>query len=132
MTRRCKNYINIFSNISRFIFINNYVYSIIVYIRHNGRYPYQNMWLFTGDSFYRDTIEFYLADDLGQWLGDRHHGFVEMPVLLEDNKHFADTGAYYLEIQHGMRDTLLRGVTDVGVEIIRISRMPASISVDSG
>lgn len=94
-------------------------YSIIVYIRHNGRYPYQNMWLFTGDSLYRDTIEFYLADDRGQWLGDRHHGFVEMPVLLEDNKHFADTGAYYLEIQHGMRDTLLRGVTDVGVEIIR-------------
>ncbi len=94
-------------------------YSIIVYIRHNGSYPYQNMWLFAGDSLCRDTLEFYLADDRGQWLGERHHGFIEMPVLLEENKHFADTGAYYLEIQHGMRDTLLRGVTDVGVEIIK-------------
>jgi gliding motility-associated lipoprotein GldH len=42
-----------------------------------------------------------------------------MPVLLEENRHFADTGRYSLEIQHGMRDTLLRGVTDVGLEIRR-------------
>jgi gliding motility-associated lipoprotein GldH len=94
-------------------------YQMLVYVRHTERYPYQNMWLFLDNGMQRDTIEFYLADDRGQWLGDKHHGFIEMPVLLEENKHFADTGAYYLEIQHGMRDTLLRGVTDVGVEIIK-------------
>ena len=92
-------------------------YRMLVYVRHTERYPYQNMWLFVGDSLHRDTIEFYLADDRGQWLGDRHHGFIEMPVLLEENYHFADTGAYYMEIAHGMRDTLLRGVTDIGLEI---------------
>ena len=95
-------------------------YRLIVYVRHTGRYPYQNMWLFIGDGVSRDTIEFYLADDRGQWLGDKHHGFMEMPVLIEENKHFPDTGKYVLEVQHGMRDTLLRGVTDVGLEIVRI------------
>ena len=95
-------------------------YSILVYVRHTERYPYQNMWLFIQpDSLHRDTIEFYLADDRGQWLGDKHNGFIEMPVLYESNYHYPDTGHYSLVIQHGMRDSLLRGITDVGVEIIK-------------
>jgi len=94
-------------------------YRMLVYVRHTERYPYQNMWLFIGDSVRTDTIEFYLADDRGQWLGDRHHGWIEMPVLIEENLHFPDTGLYHMTIQHGMRDTLLRGVADVGLEIIR-------------
>lgn len=94
-------------------------YRMLVYVRHTERYPYQNMWLFVGDSLHRDTIEFYLADDRGQWLGNKHHGFIEMPVLIEENYHFPDTGAYHMTVQHGMRDTLLRGVTDVGLEIIK-------------
>ena len=94
-------------------------YRMLVYVRHTERYPYQNMWLFVGDSLYRDTIEFYLADDRGQWLGNKHHGFIEMPVLLEENYHFADSGKYFLTVQHGMRDSILRGVTDIGLEIIK-------------
>lgn len=94
-------------------------YRIIVYVHHTERYPYQNMWLFIRNSLQRDTIEFYLADDRGQWLGDTHNGFIEMPVLLDENRHYADTGAYFIEVQHAMRDTLLRGVADIGLEIIR-------------
>lgn len=94
-------------------------YNVLVYIRHSELYPYQNMWLFAGDSLWRDTIEFYLADDRGQWLGNKHHGFIEMPVLLEQNMHYTDTGIYHMTIQHGMRDSLLRGVMDVGLEIVK-------------
>ena len=93
-------------------------YQMVIHVRHTERYPYQNMWLFVNDGHRADTIEFYLADDRGQWLGDKHHGFIEMPVLFEENYHFPDTGTYHLEIAHGMRDSLLRGVTDIGLEII--------------
>ena len=93
-------------------------YRILIYVRHTERYPYQNLWLFVSDDQKSDTIEFYLADDRGQWLGNKHHGFIEMPVLLEETKLYADTGIHRIAIQHAMRDTLLRGVTDVGVEII--------------
>ena len=96
-------------------------YQMLIYVRHTERYPYQNMWLFVGDGAQRDTIEFYLADDRGQWLGNKHHGFIEMPVLFEPAKHFPDTGTYQLTVQHGMRDSVLRGITDVGVEINKIS-----------
>ena len=94
-------------------------YRMLIYVRHTERYPYQNMWLFVGDGTHRDTIEFYLADDRGQWLGDKHHGFIEMPVLYEEHFHFADTGSYQLAIQHGMRDSVLRGITDIGLEIVK-------------
>ncbi|MBQ2520527.1 MAG: gliding motility lipoprotein GldH [Paludibacteraceae bacterium] len=92
-------------------------YRMLIYVRHTERYPYQNMWLFVNNGAQRDTIEFYLADDRGQWLGDKHHGFIEMPVLLEENYHFSDTGSVHVSIQHGMRDSLLRGVTDIGFEV---------------
>ena len=95
-------------------------YRVLIYVRHTEYYPYQNMWLFVRDSLTCDTIEFYLADDRGRWLGDKEHGFIEMPVLYEETKHFARTGAQHLEIAHGMRDSLLSGVTDVGVEIITV------------
>ena len=94
-------------------------YRMLIYVRHTERYPYQNMWLFVDNNRHRDTIEFYLADDRGQWLGEKQHGFIEMPVLLEENIHFPDPGTYHIEIQHGMRDSLLRGVSDIGLEIYR-------------
>ena len=94
-------------------------YRMLIYVRHTERYPYQNMWLFVDNGARRDTIEFYLADDRGQWLGDRHHGFIEMPVLFEQNYHFPDTGMYHMAVQHGMRDSVLRGVMDIGVEIVK-------------
>lgn len=94
-------------------------YSMILYVRHTERYPYQNMWLFVENAGKTDTIEFYLADDRGRWLGDRHHGFIEMPVLYEDAKQFTDTGAYRLSVRQGMREEELEGITDIGLEISR-------------
>lgn len=94
-------------------------YRMLIYVRHTERYPYQNMWLFVDNGIYQDTIEFYLADDRGQWLGDKKHGLMEMPVLLEEHIHYPDTGTYRLTIQQGMRDSLLRGVADVGLEVIK-------------
>ena len=95
-------------------------YDIILSVRHTERYPYQNMWLFVQDNRqHSDTIEFYLADDRGRWLGDKHHGFIEMPVLYESNYHFPDTGKYCISVQQGMRDSVLRGVMDIGVEIVK-------------
>ena len=94
-------------------------YTMILYVRHTERYPYQNMWLFVDNAGKTDTIEFYLADDRGRWLGDQHHGFIEMPVLLEDAKQFADTGVYHLSVRQGMREEVLQGISDIGFEVSR-------------
>ena len=98
-------------------------YDVIICVRHMETYPYQNMWLFCAcglDSLKHDTIEFFLADDRGKWLGNGSNQYVEMPVLYEQNILFPDTGLYNFTIQHGMRDERLKGVSDIGL-IIRQS-----------
>jgi len=97
-------------------------YDILFHVRHTDGYRYQNMWLFTtfSDSLYQhtDTLEFYLADDRGRWLGNGRNGLIEMPILYEQNYRFAHRGTWHIRMQQGMRDSALAGVHDAGVEIV--------------
>lgn len=67
----------------------------------------------------QDTIEFYLANDRGVWLGNGKNGLTEMPVLYEEAYRFAHSGEQVITIQHGMREEPLRGVSDVGVIVTK-------------
>ena len=92
---------------------------ILLDVRHTNNYPYQNMWLFVGvntpDTNYVDSIEFYLADDRGHWLGKGRNGLFDMPVLYEQHFAFDSAGVYTFTLQHGMREKALRGVSDIGI-----------------
>lgn len=92
-------------------------YQMLVCVRHTEQYPYQNMWLFVGDSLRQDTIEFYLANDRGEWLGNGRNGLIEMPVLYEETHCFPHSGEQVWHIQQGMREQSLRGISDVGLII---------------
>ncbi len=113
-------------------------YEIQICVRHTQQYPYQNMWLFVsnraaGDTaqnaldsaklatlpIAQDTIEFYLANDRGVWLGNGKNGLTEMPVLYEEAYRFVHSGEQVITIQHGMREEPLRGVSDVGVIVTK-------------
>lgn len=88
-------------------------YQVLINVRHTETYPYQNMWLFVNN----DTIEFYLADDRGLWLGNGRNGLIDMPVLYEDAAIFAHSGTHTITIQHAMRNEQLHGISDVGLTI---------------
>jgi len=99
-------------------------YNVILHVRHTDGYPYQNMWLFVTDGLSvdkgaakTDTIEFYLANDRGQWLGNGR-SLIDMPVLYRERHIFTDS-LYTIRIQQGMRDIQLPGISDIGVEIVR-------------
>lgn len=106
-------------------------YNIYIHMRHTERYGYQNMWLFvqrptlvdTMDMPHLaevDTIEFYLANDRGQWLGNGKNGIIHMPVIYEEQYHFSQCGTYEMTLQQGMRCELLSGVKDMGIEIQKV------------
>jgi gliding motility-associated lipoprotein GldH len=65
----------------------------------------------------RDSIEFYLADQRGKWLGSGVGAIVEMPVLYKQNVRFEQKGTYRYEIGHGMREDVLIGINDIGIRI---------------
>jgi gliding motility-associated lipoprotein GldH len=92
-------------------------------IRHTDAYPYQNLWLFVDieqDSLVltRDTIECYMANERGEWLGG---GLTvhELPLLYSDHYQFTNSGEYRISITQGMRNDTLIGIKEVGVKIIR-------------
>ena len=83
------------------------------------------MWLFlhkyTPDKLQTtDSIECYLADNRGKWLGSGVGSVYEMPVLYQQNIRFRTAGTYRYSIVQGMRDDILLGINDIGVRVEKI------------
>jgi gliding motility-associated lipoprotein GldH len=100
-------------------------YNIYVNVRNRGEYPYQNLWLFlnkmTPDKTQtKDSIECYLADQRGKWLGSGLGSIMEMPVLYQQNVRFKTKGIYQYKIVHGMRDSILTGINDIGMRVEKV------------
>jgi gliding motility-associated lipoprotein GldH len=97
-------------------------YNVYINIRSQGNYPYQNLWLYLHknnpyNKQIKDTVECYLADNRGKWLGKSVGSIIEMPVLYEQNVKFPVPGLYQYNIRHGMRNDLLIGVNDIGLRV---------------
>lgn len=92
-------------------------YDIILTIRHSSEYEYQNFWSFIEVSSpdgltASDTIECYLADNKGHFLGSGI-SIYEMPVLISRNIKFETSGKYEFKIIQGMRDERLKGIRNI-------------------
>ena len=104
-------------------------YDITFQIRNTNRYPYQNLWLFVleekpvGD-ISQDTVEYFLADDYGKWLG-KGISVYESSLPVRSNYRFPHEGRYAFVIRHGMRDTTLTGVQEIGM-IVRPCAQPSA------
>ena len=102
-------------------------YNVYVNIRNRGEYPYQNLWLYLSRTspdkqVVSDTIECYLADKRGKWLGSGVGSVFDMPVLYEQNIQFKTSGVYHYKIVHGMRDNVLLGINDIGMRVEKADR----------
>lgn len=98
-------------------------YDVLFFIRHTTDYPFQNIWLFANmtlpnDSTYEYPMEFYLADQRGQWLGNGWGAIREMPVIaFMYQQPFPIKGMYTFTLRQGMRTELLKGISNIGIEI---------------
>jgi gliding motility-associated lipoprotein GldH len=98
-------------------------HSLFLNVRNDIEYKYSNLWLFVeiiqpGDSTaVIDTFEFTLADQTGKWLGHGFGGVKTNEMLFKSNVYFPVSGNYQIQIQHGMRGKLLKGITEVGYRV---------------
>ncbi len=102
-------------------------YNVYINIRNRGEYPYQNLWFFlsktTPDSIQtKDSIECYLADNHGKWLGTGIGSVLQMAVLYKQHVRFNKAGIYHYSINHGMRDSVLVGINDIGMQVEKVSK----------
>jgi gliding motility-associated lipoprotein GldH len=100
---------------------NSVSYRFSVEIRNNNLYPYQNLWLFCSEELpvgpvRRDTVECLLADNYGEWLGN---GFsiYHLSIPVRTRHRFLHKGQYTFSIRHGMRDSVIKGIEEIGLRI---------------
>ena len=94
-------------------------YDFFLLSRNNNEYPYSNLYLFTqlttpkGET-YRDTLQYYLAFQDGEWVGNGN-SLKELYLLYRENVSLKDTGIYKLSVWHGMREESLIGIEDISL-----------------
>ncbi len=99
-------------------------YESAILIRNSGDYKYQNLWLFVTEiapdsTVVCDTIEYYLADNYGRWLGSGIGSLYTSLYYYKEDLHYSQMGTYTYVIEQGMRDDELKGITNIGIQIGR-------------
>ena len=97
-------------------------YNFYVNIRNNTDYPYRNLYLFVhsflpGNLTATDTIEVYLADREGKWLGKGLGKIKESRFFLKQHLIFPRKGRYTIQLEQAMRRENLPGIEDIGIRI---------------
>lgn len=103
-------------------------YNILLMMRHTTEFKYKNMFFFVdielpSGKVLRDTAELILQDSQGYWYGEGN-GFLRsvshtIHGHYKRNITFPESGQYKFLIQHGMRDSLLEDISDIGIRIER-------------
>ena len=101
--------------------VKNY-YDIYIDIRNKSDYPNSNIWLFVDvtspdGKTIRDTVNCYLADEYGKWLGSGWGDLFLTQYPYRRNVKFAKPGEYKFDIIQGMRYDELEGIYNVGITI---------------
>ena len=95
-------------------------YNFYLNIRHLENYRYSNFYMFLHTTFpdgnqTHDTIELVLSYLDGRWIGKGSGSMRDNNILLNNNLHFPAKGNYRFEIEQAMRESVLEGITDVGL-----------------
>jgi len=82
---------------------------------HTNDYPYSNMWLFIkvespDGAMQTDTMEYFLAEPTGQWLGNGNENKMTLFWLYKRDVKLSSPGQYRFGITQGMRREALPGV----------------------
>jgi len=97
------------------------LFDVSMEIRNNNDYPFRNIWLFVdyqspGGKVRTDTIGVDLADIYGKWYG-KGISLYSLSIPYETGIRFPQEGTYTYFIRHGMREDLLKGISDIGLKI---------------
>ncbi len=99
-------------------------YQTLLIVRNNDDYPHQNLWLFVrkenlSGEISQDTVQYFLADDFGRWIGSGIGSIFENVWIYEQRVKFREVGNYKVSVKHGMRHDLLEGIEEIGLKVIR-------------
>lgn len=94
---------------------------LYLWIRHSQDYAYSNIFVKVVTDLdieeQHGLVEIRLADKSGRWLGTCSQSMCTARVLLRKNLEAPEPGTYGLSVVQYMRESVLGGVRNIGVEI---------------
>jgi len=102
-------------------------YNIYVEVRNTSDYEKSNLWVmlsckYPNGGIKKDTINCFLADKRGYWLGSGLGDLFATRHFLKENVPFLDSGNYKFTLVHGMRSPDIKGVNDIGISIEKFEK----------
>lgn len=93
-----------------------------IQLRNTTDYKFSNLYFFLDTKFpngdiIRDTIQCFLAEPDGKWLGEGMGKIKSNRILLRKNVLFPTTGNYLFRFEQAMRVVELEGILDFGLRI---------------
>lgn len=103
------------------------LYQTQLIVRNTDDYKNQNLWLFVEQSTpngttTRDTVQYFLADKFGRWLGSGIGSIHENVCIYQPRVRYRTAGSYTLRVAHGMRYNNLDGICELGVKIVKLEQ----------
>ena len=97
-------------------------YDFYFNLRTTNLYEWSNLYMFVEigspeEQFNIDTVEFSLANSVGEWKGVSSGSIINNKILFISKKRFPSLGTYKLKFNQAMRQDDLREVMDVGIII---------------
>ena len=97
-------------------------FTLFLNLEYLKSYAYSNIIFFVdvidpNEGVLRDTIECILSTPTGKMLGDVSGDEVDHQFVYRPRVNFPVKGEYQIKIQHAMRDTLLKKMNSVGIEL---------------
>lgn len=97
-------------------------YDFYFNLRTTNLYEWSNLYMFVEigspeDQYNIDTVEFLLANSVGEWTGVSSGSVINNKVLFINKKRFPALGTYRLTFNQAMRQDDLKEVMDVGIII---------------
>jgi len=98
--------------------------NFFINIRNTTDYQYANVYffiktIFPDQRYSIDTVECFVANMKGEWLGSGFGKFRDNSIPFKKNMRFPMTGAYRMEFEMAMRDSILDGIDALGIRIER-------------
>ena len=97
-------------------------HNFYINIRNTTDYTFSNVYFFIKTVFpdggiAKDTVECFLADVDGRWLGRGLGKFKDSRILFRKNIVFPQKGVYSFEFEQAMRVENLIGIDEIGIRI---------------
>ena len=78
-------------------------HDLYLMVRHTTNFKFQNLFLFTNFENQQDTLELFLSEKSGRWLGKGFGEIKELKIKIKENVNFKENQDQIFSIEQAMR-----------------------------